>query len=168
MKFGDTNFIGLVNAERYTSFVNEDWDLAGLLMHFSNEMKEGNILVCQMTEEGIEHSWNVDIKIGTEEITQHYFRKAVGFINVTDNKLFLVDYDCLTMAAQFEGELVPDKNCSNYRIDIENGVYKVEIIQFYNVDKAEYFGTNDTDVLVNFIKETEFQQVVDNVLWCTY
>ncbi|WP_257820373.1 hypothetical protein [Salipaludibacillus agaradhaerens] len=72
------------------------------------------------------------------------------------------------MAAQFEDELVPDKNCSNYRIDIENGVYKAEIIQFYNVDKNEYFGSNDADVLINFIKENEFQQVVDNVLWCTY
>ncbi|WP_257840063.1 hypothetical protein [Salipaludibacillus agaradhaerens] len=91
MTFGDTNFIGVVNAERYKSFVDQDWDLDGLLTHFSNEMKEGNILVCQMTEEGIEHSWSVDIKIGTEEITHQYFRKAVGYINVTDNKLCLVD-----------------------------------------------------------------------------
>lgn len=56
MKFGDTNFIGVVNAERYKSFVDEDWEFEMLLQHFTNEMKNGNILVFQMTEEGIEHS----------------------------------------------------------------------------------------------------------------
>jgi hypothetical protein len=56
MEFGDTNFIGVVNAEKYKSFVHEDWELKMLLQHFANEMKVGNILVLQMTEEGIEHS----------------------------------------------------------------------------------------------------------------
>lgn len=30
MEFGDTNFIGLVNAWQYKSFVDEDWELDGL------------------------------------------------------------------------------------------------------------------------------------------
>ena len=128
MKFGDTNFIGVVNAETYQSFLDEDWELDILLQHFSNEMKKGNILVFQVTEEGIEHSWNVEVKIGTEEIVHKCFRTAVGYMKVTENQLYLADYDCLTMAAQFESEEVPDKNCLNYKVDIENGVYKVNII----------------------------------------
>ncbi len=40
MEFGDTNFIGLVNAWQYKSFVDEDWELDGLLQHFSPEMKK--------------------------------------------------------------------------------------------------------------------------------
>ncbi len=56
MNFGDTNFIGLVNTDQYKSFVDEDWELDILLQHFGNEMKMGHILVCQMTEEEIEHS----------------------------------------------------------------------------------------------------------------
>lgn len=53
MEFGDTNFIVVVNAMEYKSFVHEDQELGMLLQYFSNEMKFGNILVFQMTEEGI-------------------------------------------------------------------------------------------------------------------
>lgn len=168
MKFGDTNFIGIVNGEQYKSFVDEDWELEMLLQHFTDEMTNGNVLVFQMTEEGIEHSWNVEVEIGTEAIEQKCFRKAEGYIRVTENQLYLVDYDCLTMAAQFEDEKVPDENCSNYKIDIENGVYKVEVLQFYNVDNDEYIGTNEKDILLNFMKVPVFQQTVDCVFWCSF
>ncbi len=97
-----------------------------------------------------------------------YFRKAVGYIKVTDNQLYLVDYDCLTISAQFEDEKVPDKNCSTYKIEIENGVYQVELVQYYNVDTDEYVGVNETDILLHFIKVSDFQSVADTVFWCTY
>ncbi|MFI8710053.1 hypothetical protein ACIGHG_24095 [Bacillus sp. NPDC077411] len=168
MGFGDTNFIGLVNAEQYKSFVDEDWELDMLLQHFTDEMKNGNILVFQMTEEGIEHSWDVEVEVGTEEVEQKCFRKAEGYIRVTGNQLYVVDYDCLTMAAQFESNKVPDKNCSNYKINIENGVYKVEVLQFYNVDNDKYVGTNEKDILLNFIKVPAFQQTVNRVFWCSF
>ncbi|GAB1764589.1 hypothetical protein PMEGAPL125_10090 [Priestia megaterium] len=168
MDFGDTNFIGVANAKEYQSFVDEDWELDQLLNHFGSEMKKRNMLVCQMTEEGIEHSWNVEVKIGTESDIGTYFRKATGYINVTNHQLYLVDYDCLTMAAQFEDQLVPDENCSKYRIDIKNGMYKVELIQFYNVDQDEYTGNDQTDLLLNFIKMEHVEETVDEVFWCTY
>jgi hypothetical protein len=168
MEYGDTNFIGVVNPEKYKSFVDEDWELEILLQHFADEMKDGNILVFQMTEEGIEHSWNIEVKIGIELIEQKCFRKAEGYIKVTCNQLYLADYDCLTMAAQFESEKVPDKNCSHYKIGIENGVYKVAIVQFYNADKDEYVGTNEKDILLNFVKVSDFQQIADKVLWCSF
>jgi hypothetical protein len=168
MKFGDTNFIGVANAEKYTSFVDEDWELDILLNHFADEMSNGHILVCQMTEEGIEHSWNVEVNIGFKEIEHNCFRKALGYIKVTDDQLFLIDYDCLTMAAQFEDCRVPDKNCSNYRIELPNGIYKVELVQYYNVDRDEYIGTNEKDILMNFVKVEDFKSITDNVFWCTY
>ncbi|MFJ7973577.1 hypothetical protein [Psychrobacillus sp. NPDC096389] len=168
MNFGDTNFIGVANAERYRSFVDEDWELDMLLDHFGDEMKQGHIIVCQMTEEGIEHSWKVSVDLSTEEITDNCFRKAVGYLKVTDTKLYLVDYDCLTMAAQFEDELVPDQNCSTYKIEIENGFYKVEVVQYYNVDRNEYIGASDTDILINFIKVAAIEPTANRVFWCTY
>jgi hypothetical protein len=168
MQYDDTNFIGIVNAREYNSFVDNDWSLEMLLKHFANEMKTGNILVCQMTEEGIEYSWNIEVNIGTELTEQKCFRKAVGYIKVTENLLYLVDYTCLTMSAQFEDEKIPDKNCLHYKIDIENGIYKVDIIQFYNVDKDEYIGNTEKDILLNFTKVSEFQQSLDKVAWCSY
>lgn len=168
MDFGDTNFIGLVNADLYKSFVDEDWDLDMLLQHFSNEMKNGSIVICQMTEAGIEHSWKVEAEVGLREIKSKCFRKAEGCIKVTTNQLYLVDYDCLTMAAQFSSDKIPDNNCAKYKIDIENGIYVVEIIQFYNVDRNEYVGTDKVDIMFNFIKVPCFQPIGDKVLWCTF
>lgn len=168
MKFGDTNFIGIANAEQYHTFVDEDWTLESLLNHFAKEMTKGNVLISQMTEEGIEHSWKVTVNIGTEEINTNCFRRAIHFLSVTSHELYLVDYDCLTMAAQFDDEKVPDENCSNYQIPIDNGNYKVEVLQYYNVDKNEYTGSNETDILFNFIKMPNFQSTTSAVLWCTF
>lgn len=168
MKFGDTNFIGVANPEKYNGFVDEDWKLDTLTHHFAKEMKKGNILVFQMTEEGIEHSWDVTVNIGTEEINPTCFRREIGYLSVSNNHLYLVDYDCLTMAAQFEDERVPDKNCSNYKIDIPNGNYEVEVIQYYDVDQNKYVGTNQTDLLLNFIQTSNFQPTDTNVFWYTY
>nr|WP_273129695.1 hypothetical protein [Bacillus weihaiensis] len=167
MNFGDTNFIGVANASKYKAFVGEDWELDSLLRHFGDEMKCGHILVSQMTEEGIEHSWRVDVKIGTEEIADPCFRKAVGYLEVTENQLYLVDYDCLTMAAQFKNHNVPNRNCSINKIEIDNGTYKVEVVQYYNVDKDEYIGRSDTDVLLHFIKGAASLPIADRVFWCT-
>lgn len=93
----------------FKSLEDEDWELDSLLQHFGDEMRQGNILVFQMTEKGIQHSWRVDVRVGIEETTHKCFRKAVGYIEVMDNQLYSVDYDCLTMAAQFEKEKVPDQ-----------------------------------------------------------
>lgn len=45
-----------------------------------------------MTEEGIEHSWNVKVKIGKEVAIEQYFRKAVGYIRVTAGDVFWCSY----------------------------------------------------------------------------
>ncbi|WP_152657774.1 hypothetical protein [Oceanobacillus sp. CFH 90083] len=168
MNFGDTNFIGVANADTYKSFVDEDWELDNLLQHFGDEMKRGHILVFQMTNEGIEYSSRVDVRVGAEEFVHTCFRKAVGYIEVTESQLYLVDYDCLTMAAQFEDNKVPDQNCSKYKMEIENGFYKVEIVQYYNVDKDEYVGMRETDVLMNFIRASDIETIAESVFWCTY
>lgn len=169
MGFGDTNFIGVANPKEYTSFVSKNWDVDDLLFkHIAAEMRNGHILFFQMTKEGIEHSWNVDVLFESDEVETTCFRKALGYIKVTDHELFLVDYDCITMAAQFEKHKVPDKNCSKYKIEIPNGVYKVEMHQYYNVDEDEYTGSDKRDVLLNFSKAEEFSPIADKIFWCTY
>ena len=131
-------------------------------------MTKGNVLISQMTQEGIEHYWKVTVNISTEEMNTNCFRRATRYLSVTNNELYLVDYDCLTMAAQFNDETVPDENCSNYKIPVDNGNYKIEVIQYYDVDQNEYTGSNETDILFNFIKTPHFQPNTSGVLWCTF
>jgi hypothetical protein len=168
MKFGDTNFIGVANAKLYHSFVDEDWTWEGLLGNFSSEMEKGHLVVLKMTEEGIEHSWNVTITIDDEEVEQECFRTTEAYIKVTDHELYLVDYDCLTMAAQFQDNYVPDENCSQYKIHIENGIYRVVITQFYDVDNEKRTGRTSPDIIMNFITIPELPSISAKVAWCTY
>jgi len=171
MNFGDTNFIGVANAKEYKSFVDEDWEFDALLRHFGEEMSKGNALIFQMTAEGIEHSWTVAVEINKELVYDDCFRTADGYMEVTDNELYLVDYDCLTMAAQFPDHRVPDKNCRRYNIPIENGSYRVQVVQYYDVDNDEYKGRSDVDVQLIFAKIPESISAdsrADSVFWCTY
>jgi hypothetical protein len=57
MKYGESKFIGVVNG-KYKTFVDEDWELAMLLQHFSNEMENGKYKV------DIVQFYNVDKAVG--------------------------------------------------------------------------------------------------------
>ncbi|MFE0557029.1 hypothetical protein ACFW1P_14010 [Paenibacillus sp. NPDC058910] len=165
---GDTNFIALVNADKYKTFVDEDWEFESLFKHFSDEMEEGKILVFQMTEEGIEHSWTIEVKFEATLNDLECYRRTEGYIEVTDNKLYIVDYDCLTMAAQFSDNKIPDENCANNRIELKNGMYMVEIVQFYNADNDEHIGGDKINMLMNFNEISNFEANADKVIWCSY
>lgn len=165
---GDTNFIALVNADKYKTFVDEDWEFEPLLQHFSDEMAKGNTLVFQMTDEGIEHSWTIEVKFEATLSDLECYRRTEGYIEVTDNKLYIIDYDCLTMAAQFKDCSIPDKNCANNRIELKNGSYKVEIVQYYNADNGEHIGDDKINMLMNFMEISDVGVNADKVIWCSY
>ncbi|MGL5255434.1 MAG: hypothetical protein ACRC76_00240 [Proteocatella sp.] len=151
---GDTNFLALVNKDRYISFVNEEWDLPMLGKHWDEEAKKGNILVFGMTAEGIERDWIIEIEYG-ENDDHDFYRKTQGYINVTEGMLNFVEFTCLTMAAQFKDNKVPDEFCEPFRVQIENGLYKVEVVQYYNADSAEHIGRQEIDMQFNFIKQED-------------
>lgn len=54
------------------------------------------------------------------------------------------------------------------KIEIENGLYKVEVVQYYNVDKDEYIGDSETDILLNFMKVSAIEPIANKIFWCTY
>lgn len=168
MKSGDTTFIGIANADTYMSFVDVDWSLNQLLKHFGEETKNANIMVFQMSVNGIEHSWKVKVTVNQENKVKGSYRKAQGYIRVTNKELYLVDYDCLTMAAQFNHRKVPDQNCSNYRISIQNGIYQVNVYQFYDVDSNSRTGSRLKDMLIEFHEVKDISSSMDTVYWCNF
>ncbi|GGG88594.1 hypothetical protein [Paenibacillus radicis (ex Gao et al. 2016)] len=165
---GDTNFIALVNADQYESFVDEDWQFDALLQHFSDEMQLGRLLVFQMTEEGIEHSWTIEVRFGASLDGKECFRRVEGYIEVTANTLYIADYDGLTMAAQFRDETIPDASSASRVIELNNGFYQVEVLQFYNADQNEYVGEDQIDMVINLKEVPELGANPDQVIWCSY
>ncbi|NLW46673.1 MAG: hypothetical protein GXY86_04985 [Firmicutes bacterium] len=56
------------------------WDRMGYKI-YDDPMNQGNIIVLQMTNEGIEHSWKVEVQIGVKPREQECFRKARGYMS---------------------------------------------------------------------------------------
>lgn len=146
---GDTNFICLVNAHKYASFVDEDWDLVtNLIPHVVSEKQKGTILMYQMTQEGIEDDWKISITQSPLTF-EKYIKKSINYISVTDHSLYLIDYTNLTMAAQFDDEKIPDKSCAPFRIELDNGKYTVTAYLFKDVDN-DIVVNEESDLLFVF------------------
>ncbi|MEC0233048.1 hypothetical protein P4H71_01580 [Paenibacillus kribbensis] len=162
---GDTTFIALVNANQYQSFIDEDWTLPMLKEHFLKQTREKHILVFQMTQQGIEADWNIQLSLADEREDDLWLKKDIGYIQVDNQELHLVEYTCLTMAAQFEDEQVPDSYCSKFSYPIDNGLYKVNIIQFYDVDTNQRLGSENVDLQIVFTKVDHFEIREPKIYW---
>lgn len=161
---GDTNFIALVNCEKYNAFVDEDWEFEMLKNRWFEENVGGNIIVCQMTDEGIEDDWIIGLENESFECAE-FLAHETSHITVTNGQLCFVEYTCLTMAAQFEDESVPDSECGTFTFEMENGDYKVDIYKLKDVDTSERVG-NERDIIFKFTK-VDKADGQGKILWCT-
>ena len=128
----DSGIIALVNPDKYESFVSEHWELDQLLNHFIEAMQKQSLLVWSS---GCEGNWKV--RVAFEDIGSTGYREAIGLIEVTSNSLYLTSYDNLTMAAQYEDEILITSKDADSRIEILNGLYQCKIIQFFNPNDAD-------------------------------
>lgn len=159
---GDTNFIALVNCKKYDSFVDEDWELEMLQTRWLEENAVGNIIVCQMTDEGTEDDWVIGLEGENFECAE-FLAHETSHITVTEGELCFVEYTCLTMAAQFADEYVPDSYCSSFAFEIENGEYQVDVYKLKNVDTGEKV-EGERDIIFKFTK-VEKADAQGKILW---
>ena len=139
----DSGFLALVNVRNYKSFLTEDWEFEELISHFVNQMKQGDFLIWRTSESG-GGCWNVAFV--TERTSVNSFREFSSKIIVTDGKIYLTNYEDLTMAASYPQHKIPSKHNSNLFYEIENGVYDVTIRQLFNPD----FNNDGLEEKVNF------------------
>lgn len=164
---GDTNFLCLVNSDNYASFVNSEWDLIeDIIPNVEKQQKLGHILMYQMTQEGIEDDWKINCYFDFEiEAPKDYLKKSYNYIRVTNNQLHIIDYTCLTMAAQFPDEAVPNKECQPYCIELVNGYYRVAAYLYKDVDAEEKIG-HEEDLAFSFerLSEEKYDEVA-GIVW---
>ena len=96
----DSGFLAVANVDKYNSFVSEAWELPQLLGHFVDEMNENTVIVWAT---GFENEWTIDVLESPSD--KKSYREFTQSIEVTNGKLFLTNYEDLTMAAQFVGRL---------------------------------------------------------------
>ena len=128
---GDGTLIALVNTSKYQSYVGEGWyEDNKLTSHLITEANKLNILAWGS---GFECDWIVEFNDGIS--SKSGFREFTGFLDVQENAVHLINYDSLTMAAQFDDIQLPDKETSKYRVDIPSGLYKFRILQLVDTSQ---------------------------------
>lgn len=129
---GDGSYLALVDARRYVSFVGPNWadDPRLLEPHWIAQMKDQTILVW---DTGFETDWRVLVSSGFS--SAFGYREVRGTVRLSAGEAFLVNYDSLTMAAQFEDHRLPDESCEANRILAAPGLYEVRIVQMVEPDR---------------------------------
>ena len=141
---GDGSYLGIIDVNTYKCHVGPNWANNPKLLepHFVEQMQEYSGL---FWDTNLETSWLVEVQ--TEKIDISGFREVSGSIKVTDGKLALLNYDSLTMLAQFEYQTIEEHIKDNF-FDLENGNYQIRIVQLF--DPKTYFPNGvSTDFVID-------------------
>jgi hypothetical protein len=163
----DSGFIGLANLSRYDSFISPYWDFEMLEKRIVNQINKNNIIFWST---GREDHWNVQISIISRPSNKVYYRTEEALIEVTNGKLHLVNYETLSMAAQFQGTKLPEHHLANLFVELENGLYLIEFSQLLNPEEIETRGEMDFELKLELIKDHSEYHPNDckNIFWNIY
>jgi hypothetical protein len=160
----DSGFLGIVNSDKYNSFVSEDWQLPQLFKHFVDEMNNDNLILWST---GAENVWTVNfVNEPSEAKSLREFNKT---LQVTNGKIFLTNYEDLTMAAQYHDEKIPAKHDADLSIDLDKGRHEFQIRQFFDPadDNYEPEGKVNFEIVIQKDTTSKKPQQVDKVFWLT-
>ena len=145
----DSGFIGIANFHQYQSFVASNWDFDMIKQHIIGQSNLNRILFWATYHE---EDWRV--KIVDEAADTAAFSEFRGFLEVSDRRLYLCNYETLTLAAQFEDVKLPEVHLSDLYIELKNGKYGVKIRQMYNPEnyKREELAF-DFEIVIQEIKK---------------
>jgi len=157
----DTGFLAIVNADKYHSFVGAEWELIQLKDRFVDEMNNNNLIIWAT---GHENEWNV---IFLDKPSENIpFREFSKTIHVTNGKLFLTNYEDLTMAAQFQEEKIPQTHNAELYINLDDGMYEFTIRQLFDPGDYDYIAQETTNFEVVIRPSfTEERPKTDKVFW---
>ena len=127
----DSGFLALINADKYNSFIGEGWSFEQLQQRFTEQTIARNLLIWTTGGEGF-----YKVAVLRHPSDDKPFRGVHGEIEVTNELLYLTNYEDLTMAAQFPDEKLPANNSKAIRIKLRNGLYGVLIRQMFNPEFA--------------------------------
>jgi hypothetical protein len=156
--------ISLIDCSRYASFVG-DWSTDHrLAKHLIEQFNQQSILSWGT---GFETDWLVELRPGITNTAGH--RELFGHVRCSNGSLHLANYDSLTMAAQFDDHLLPDKETAGYKVDLPPGLYKVRVVQTIDPKGPwwEVLGDNPA-FLVEYESTSETPPPAAHVPWAEY
>ena len=159
--YDGSGFIGLVNIELYKTFINEDWELLEVLDRFKDETNNKH---CAIWNTGTQNL--MSIHIINEFTSKQAFREFKTQIKVTNKYLYLVNYDDLTMCAQYSDEKLPSDLNANLKLELENGIYDMEVRQLFNPENYTLENYPDPCFEIKLqLTKTEVDLKFEKVIW---
>jgi len=159
----DGSIIALANTEKYNHALDhkDTWSWKEL-NHFLLETNKYNLIVFNT-------AWDDEWTIGflmNEQTNENHFRKFESSIEVTDGKLFLVNWTDLTSTLQFEDTELPDDLNKDLKVDLENGFYKVIVKQLFNHEDEDHDPENKISYIIElFPKNEDPNMIADHIFW---
>lgn len=159
--YDGSGFIGLVNTQLYKAFVKEDWELDEMLDRFKTETNNKH---CIIWSTGTQNLMTIDFV--DEFSSKSAFREIKTQVQVTNENLFLVNYDDLTMSAQFSDEKLPSDSNAGLKHELENGIYDVQIRQLFDPENytLENYPTPSFELKLK-LAESEIDLEFEKVIW---
>lgn len=145
----DSGFMGIANLNKYESFVDSNWDFEMLKKRIVDQINLNNILFWSTGREDI---WNVQVTTNAKLASSNFYRIEEGLIEVTDEILYLVNYETLSMAAQFQDTKLPERHLENLNFELNNGLYLVEFGQLNNPEIIDERAEIDFEIRLELIK----------------
>jgi len=160
----DSGFVGLANLSKYNSFIDQNWDFEMLKKRIVDQMNQNNILFWST---GREDNWKV--QLSTNDKLQHkdFHRIEEALIEVTNDRLYLVNYETLSMAAQFEDTILPEHHLSKLYFDLSNGLYLVEFGQITDPENFEERTEIDFEIRFELLPQPDeyYPNNFGNIFW---
>jgi hypothetical protein len=156
----DSGLLALVVPAIYESFINSDWTLDQVLLHFKSQMARRSLLIWGT---GLEGFWKVDIVL--HETKLEGFRQICGQIQVVGNAILLTNYESLTMAAQFEDVKLPQKHQQDLLVSLPDGSYACKIIQMLDPGCKNSADDDQPDFVIEIQSAIGKIEAWDDIPW---
>ncbi|MEX6690894.1 hypothetical protein QTN47_25520 [Danxiaibacter flavus] len=157
----DSGFLAIVNADKYKSFVDENWEYEQLIKHFVDQMNNNSLVIWATGSEG---EWTM--RFTDKQSDKQSFKEFSKSINITNGKLWLINYEDLTMVAQFEDEKIPLNHNKDLFIQLDNGIYNITIRQLFDPCRGEQFNDINFEVILQQADNVSDNQI-DKIFWQT-
>lgn len=116
--------MGLLDPATYRGFAGHEWDLRELMAVFRREMRDRRLLLWGTGAEG---AWDVDVTfVPTERAGE---QETTGGIVCLSGRLCLVNYETLTMAAQFADVRLPEPHHAKLCFEAPAGSYRCRVVR---------------------------------------
>jgi hypothetical protein len=159
----DGSIIAIANTAKYNNTLKfqDAWTWKEL-NEFMLKTNKNNLIVFNT-------AWDDEWTIGflvNKSADDDYFRKFEQSIEVTNGKLYLVNWSDLTSTLQFEDTKIPDELNKDLKIDIKNGFYRVVVKQLFDHEGDDYDPENKINYIVELFLEAENPNLkADHIIW---